>query len=82
MEKYASPDPARQELAVKYENTVRKLTLIQWLLTGIVLLAVLFSGVFTGFSLVLSSPQPWISAVFFILLMLAHGLVNMPFTYY
>jgi STE24 endopeptidase len=82
MENYPSPDPARQELAVKYETTTRRLSLVEMVLTGIILLAILFSGAFLKLSYLLDSPQPWIISVYFILLMFISGLVSAPITYY
>jgi STE24 endopeptidase len=82
MDNLTSPDPARQELALKYESTLRRLTLAEWLLTGAVLLAILFSGVLTRLGTVLNSPQPWIISVYFILLMIVLGIIAAPFTYY
>jgi STE24 endopeptidase len=82
MDNNIKPDPERQALAVKYENITRKLSLVEWVLTGIVLLAILFSGVFVRLNSVLNSPQPWIAAVYFILLLLIPGIISAPFTYY
>lgn len=82
MENYPSPDPERQKLALKYENANRKLLLVEWILTAIVLLAILFSGVFIRLSTVLDFPQPWIISVYFILLLLVPGIISAPITYY
>jgi len=72
----------RQELAVKYEETQRRLTLIEWAITGIVLLVLVFGGISGKIAGILDFPQPWASLVYFLILGLALGIISMPLSYY
>jgi STE24 endopeptidase len=79
---YPSPNPERQKIALKYENINRKLLLLELALTAIILLAILFSGIFVKLNTVLDSPRPWIISVYLILLLIIPAIISAPISYY
>jgi STE24 endopeptidase len=82
MDYYPSPNPERQKIALKYENINRKLLLVEFILTAIVLLAILFNGIFVKLNTVLDSPRPWIIAVYLVLLLIIPAIISAPISYY
>jgi STE24 endopeptidase len=82
MDNYPAPDPERQKIALKYENISRKLLLLELTLTAIILLAILFSGIFVRLNTVLDSPRPWIISVYLVLLLIIPAIISAPISYY
>jgi len=82
MNLYPQPDAERQKLATKYDEIQRRLTLLEWLIYGILLFILVFSGFASEISGFFSLLQPWMAALYFILLGLLFGLVTLPISYY
>jgi STE24 endopeptidase len=78
----SSLDPERQKTALKYEETQRRLTLIEWAITGILLLVLVFGGVSRSFARFLDFPQPLASIIYLIVLGLALTVITSPIGYY
>ena len=76
------PDDKRQKLARKYARISRLLDLIQIVVIAILLLVLIFGGVSVQLSRYLNYPQPWASAVYFMILLIAFGIITMPISYY
>jgi STE24 endopeptidase len=72
----------RQELAKRYARLMRRLSFVEMAVVGIVLLVLVFGGISTRISYFLSLPQPWASALYFVILAVGLGIIMMPLTYY
>ena len=72
----------RQKLARKYSRLTRRLSLIEMAIVGIIMLVLVFGGLSVKLSYFLSFPQPWASALYFIILAAGLGIITMPLTYY
>jgi len=75
-------DIDRQELAKKYARLMRWLSLVELAIVGAVLLVLVFGGVSARMSFFLSFPQPWASALYFVILAFGLGIIMIPLTYY
>jgi STE24 endopeptidase len=75
-------DPERQKSAVRYEEIQRRLTIIEWAITGIFLLVLVFGGISRMFARFLVFPQPLSALIYFIVLGLALTIVTSPIAYY
>ena len=75
-------DIKRQELAKKYARLTRRLSLVDLAIVGALLLVLVFSGGSARISHFLSFPQPWASALYFMILVVVLGIIMMPLTYY
>src|SRR4030066_467785 len=76
------PDIKRQELAKRYSRLMRRLSSVELAVVGILLLVLVFSGASDRIGYFLSFPQPWASALYFVILMTGLGIIMMPLTYY
>jgi len=76
------PDVKRQELAKRYSRLMRRLSSVELAVVGILLLVLVFSGVSDRIGYFLPFPQPWASALYFVILMAGLGIIMMPLTYY
>jgi len=72
----------RQELARKYGRLMRRLSIIESAIIGVVLLVLIFGGLSVELGHFLAFPQPWASALYFAILAVVLGIVLMPITYY
>jgi Zn-dependent protease with chaperone function len=72
----------RQKLARKYARIMRRLSLIDMAIAGVILLALIFGGISVKLGHLLAYPQPWASALYFIVLSVGLGIITMPLTYY
>lgn len=72
----------RQKLARKYAGLMRRLSLIESAIVGVILLVLVFGGVSVKLSRFLAFPQPWASVLYFIILAVVLGIILMPLTYY
>jgi STE24 endopeptidase len=61
---------------------MRRLSLVEMTVVGIILLVLVFGGLSVKLSYFLSFPQPWASALYFIILAAGLGIITMPLTYY
>jgi STE24 endopeptidase len=75
-------DIKRQELAKRYAKLMRWLSLVELAIVGVVLLVLTFGGVSPRISYFLSFPQPWASALYFVILAVVLGIIMIPLTYY
>jgi STE24 endopeptidase len=75
-------DVERQELATRYARLMRRLSFVELAVVGIVLLVLVFGGISTRISYFLSFPQPWASALYFVILAVGLGIIMMPLTCY
>jgi STE24 endopeptidase len=75
-------DIKRQELAKRYARLMRRLSFVELAVVGILLLVLVFGGVSARMSYFLSFPQPWASALYFVILVVGLGIIMMPLTYY
>ena len=75
-------DSERQEKAKEYARTMRRLTFVEWSVIGVVLLVLVFGGVSLLLSRILPFPQPWASALYFVILVVGLGIILMPLSYY
>lgn len=75
-------DPERQRLASKYTKLSRRLSLAELLIIGTLLPVLILSGVSVRLSQLLTIPQPWASALYFIILVMGLGIIMMPLSYY
>lgn len=75
-------DIKRQELAKKYARLMRRLSFVELALVGALLLVFVFGGVSARVSYFLSFPQPWASALYFVILAVGLVIIIMPLTYY
>src|SRR4030042_910671 len=76
------PDIKRQELAKRYSRLMRRLSSVELAVVGILLLVLVFSSGSARIGYFLSFPQPWASALYFVILMTGLGIIMMPLTYY
>lgn len=76
------PDAKRQELAIKYSRLTRLLSLIELVLLIALLLILIFGGISAQLSYLLTFPQPWAAAIYFLILCIGLGIILMPLTYY
>lgn len=72
----------RQKLAGCYANVMRRLSLIQSGIMAVILLALVFGGLSLRLSYFLPFPQPWASALYFVILSFGLGIIFMPLSYY
>jgi STE24 endopeptidase len=72
----------RQELAKRYARLMRRLSFVDLAVVGILLLVLVFGGVSARMSYFLSFPQPWASALYFVILVVGLGIIMMPLTCY
>jgi STE24 endopeptidase len=75
-------DIKRQELAKRYARLMRRLSFVELAVVGTLLLVLVFSGVSARMSYFLSFPQPWASALYFVILVVGLGIIMMPLTCY
>jgi len=75
-------DIKRQELAKRYARLMRRLSFVELAVVGILLLVLVFGGVSARMSYFLSFPQPWASALYFVILVVGLGIIMMPLTCY
>src|SRR4030042_176134 len=75
-------DIKRQELAKKYARLTRWLSLVDLAVVGVLLLVLILSSVSARMSYFLPFPQPWASALYFVILVVVLGIITMPLTYY
>ncbi len=75
-------DIKRQELAKRYARLMRRLSFVELAVVGTLLLVLVFGGVSARVSYFLSFPQPWASALYFVILVVGLGIIMMPLTYY
>jgi STE24 endopeptidase len=75
-------DTKRQELAKKYARITRWLSLVELAIVGALLLVLILSGASARISHLLSFPQPWASALYFVILVVVIGIIITPLTYY
>jgi len=76
------PDIKRQELAKEYARLMRWLSIVELVVVGALLLVLIFSGGSAKMSYFLAFSQPWASALYFLILGAALGIILMPLTYY
>jgi len=72
----------RQQMAEDYDRVSHCLSLAEMVVIGTVLLSLVFSGMSSRLSQFLAFPQPWASALYFLILMVFLGFLMMPLTYY
>ena len=75
-------DSERQEKAKEYARTMRRLTFVEWSVIGVVLLVLVFGGLSLLLRRILPFPQPWASALYFVILVVGLGIILMPLSYY
>jgi len=75
-------DIKRQELAKRYARLMRRLSFVELAVVGTLLLVLVFGGVSARMGYFLSFPQPWASALYFVILVFGLGIIMMPLTYY
>lgn len=78
----SSLDMERQGLAKEYARLTRRLSFIELAVVGALLLMLVFGGVSAKLSHFLAFPQPWASALYFVILVIGLGIITMPLTYY
>jgi len=78
----SSIDTERQELAKEYARLTRWLFFIELVVVGALLLVLIFGGISVKLSHLLAFPQPWASALYFMILVLGCGIITMPLSYY
>jgi STE24 endopeptidase len=72
----------RQKLARQYARQARWLSLAQSAIVAVIFLGLIFGGLSVKLSRILAVPQPWVSALYFIILMVGLGIILMPLSYY
>ena len=72
----------RQKLARQYSGITRRLSLIQSAVVGVVLLVLVFTPLSAKLGHLLGFPQPWASALYFIILAVGYTIIFMPLSYY
>jgi len=75
-------DPARQEKARKYASLKRRFFFIELAIAAVLLLLLVFGGVSIEISRFLDFPQPWASALYFLILVFGYGIIMAPLSYY
>jgi STE24 endopeptidase len=76
------PDNTRQKSAKDLARLNRWLTIVELFVVALLLLALIFSGLSIRISNLLPVPQPWKSALYFIIIVVIIGLIMMPLSYY
>ncbi|TRZ93481.1 MAG: M48 family peptidase [Dehalococcoidia bacterium] len=77
-----SLDIERQELAKQYARLMRRLSFVELVVVGALLLVLVFGGVSARLSHFLAFPQPWAAALYFVVLVVGLGIIMMPLNYY
>jgi len=77
-----SLDVERQELAKQYARLMRRLSFVELVVVGALLLVLVFGGVSARLSHFLAFPQPWAAALYFVVLVVGLGIIMMPLNYY
>ena len=72
----------RQKLARKYAGLIKRLSFIESAIVGVILVVLIFGGVFVKLSHYLPFAQPWASAFYFVILASGLGIILMPLSYY
>jgi STE24 endopeptidase len=72
----------RQKLARQYARLMTRLSLVQSTVVATIFLVLLFGGFSVKLSRFLAFPQPWASALYFIILVVGLGIILMPLQYY
>ena len=72
----------RQEKAKEYARLTRRLSFVELAVAGVLLLVLVFGGVSAKLSHSLAFPQPWASALYFVILVVGFGIIMMPLSYY
>jgi STE24 endopeptidase len=75
-------DIERQEKAKEYAKLMKWLSLVELVVVGALLLVLVFGGISAKLSYFLIFPQPWASALYFVILVVGLGIITMPLTYY
>ncbi len=75
-------DIERQKKAKEYARIMRRLTFVEWSIVAVVLLVLVFGGVSVKLSQILLFPQPWASALYFVILVAGLGIITLPLSYY
>ena len=75
-------DIKRQELAKRYARLMRRLSFVELAVVGATLLVLVFGGGSARMSYFLPFPQPWASALYFVILVVGLGIIMMPLTCY
>ncbi|MBN2463406.1 MAG: M48 family metallopeptidase [Dehalococcoidia bacterium] len=75
-------DTKRQELAKEYARITRRLSFVELAIVGILFVGLILGGLSAKLSYFLAFPQPWASALYFIILVICLGVIMMPLTYY
>jgi STE24 endopeptidase len=75
-------DVKRQEMAKKYAGIMRRLSFVDLAIASVLLLVLVFGGISIKLSHFLTFPQPWASALYFVILVVGLGIILMPLTYY
>jgi len=77
-----SLDIERQELAKQYARLMRRLSFVELVVVGALLLVLVFGGVSARLSHFLAFSQPWAAALYFVVLVVGLGIIMMPLNYY
>jgi len=75
-------DTKRQELAKEYARIIRQLSFFEMAIVGILFVGLVFGGLSAKLGYFLAFPQPWASALYFIILVICLGVIMMPLTHY
>jgi len=75
-------DVKRQEMAKKCARLMRRLSFAELAVVSVLLLVLVFGGISVKLSHFLTFPQPWASALYFVILVVGLGIILMPLTYY
>ncbi len=76
------PNTKRQKLAKEYARLMRRLSLVELVVVAALLLVLVLGGISVKLSYLLAFPQPWASALYFLILGAGLGMILMPLTYY
>ncbi len=77
-----TPDPERQHQARRYARTGRYLGWAELVITAGLLVLLVFSGLSSRIAALLNLPVVPAAVVYFVILILAYGVIMMPLTYY
>ena len=77
-----SLDIERQDLAKQYARLMRRLSFVELVVVGALLLMLVFGDVSARLSHFLAFPQPWAAALYFVALVVGLGIIMMPLNYY
>jgi len=72
----------RQKLARQYAGLMRRSSFTQSAIVGVIFLVLVFGGLSVKLGHFLAFPQPWASALYFIILAIGMSLILMPLNYY